>query len=114
MKTLQIRWAVNGTATNVSPSYLYKQLYFWLVRTNRSDIPIDHHKCGSTGAGAGAGGRFVVVEVDGTILTDNRNGNSFESVGFSEFNELSKATGARPLLNTGNGGACRKTWSTWY
>ena len=99
------RWAVNGTATDAQPLIYSNNYTFGWSEPTGLTFPLTITSVGVLGASAGAGGRFVAVEVDGTILTDDRNGNSFKSVNFSEFNELSKATGARPLLNTGGGGA---------
>ena len=44
------------------------------------------------------------VEIDGVVLIDNQIGNSWTPVNLVVLTPLDKATGAKPILNTINGG----------
>ena len=46
----------------------------------------------------------VALEIDGVVLIDNQIGNSWTPVNFGGSNSIEKATGAKPILNTINGG----------
>ena len=54
------------------------------------------------GGGADTGVR--AIEIDGVILTDGQIGNNWTPVNFGGSVELDKATGAKPILNTTQGG----------
>ena len=64
------RWAVNGTATDAQPlTYTNNYTFGWSEPTNLT-FPLTITSVGVLGASAGAGGRFVAVEVDGALLVD--------------------------------------------
>ena len=64
------RWAVNGTATDAQPlAYTNNYTFGWSEPTNLT-FPLTITSVGVLNAGAGAGGRFVAVEVDGELLVD--------------------------------------------
>ena len=54
------------------------------------------------GGGSDTGVR--AIEIDGVVLTDGQIGNSWTPVNFGGSNSIEKATGAKPILSTINGG----------
>lgn len=64
------RYTVNGTQTDAVPlAFVDNSTFGWSEVTD--DIyPLTLTSVGVTGTGAGAGGRFVAVEVDGELLVD--------------------------------------------
>ena len=53
---------------------------------------------------AGNSFAFGGIRVDGVVLVDSQIGNSWTPVNFGGSTDITKATGALPILNTGNGG----------
>ena len=59
--------------------------------------------------GSGVAPFLWAVEIDGTILIDGQIGNSWTPVNFGGSAALDKATGAKPILNTGSGGTVARS-----